>query len=167
MRYSRSFSLACLFCLGLRAFCQGPQVNSVTGAPNYVLYDFFFFRVMWLQDQADKVKAQGKDDSQVRHTIQHQAGLTGLQESTLNAIASDWRTNNASILSQIQTIAATGARGPTSPQLQALHSQRQQLVLDHLSQLQTAYGPGSFYMLDLFVRRTTSMSGPGVTPAGK
>jgi len=32
MRYSiRSVSLVCALCFGLRAFCQIPQVNSVTG----------------------------------------------------------------------------------------------------------------------------------------
>jgi hypothetical protein len=164
MRYNKSIALIGVLCFGLRALCQ---VNSVTGAPDYVLYDFFFTRVMWLQDQASKAQSQGKDGSQFSTMIQQQAGLTTQQASTLVAIASDWRTNNAAILGQIQSLAATGARGATSPQLQALHAQRQQLVLGHLSQLQTALGPGPFYLLDLFVRRTTIMSGPGVTPAGK
>jgi hypothetical protein len=130
------------------------------------LYDFFFTRVMWLQDQADKIKGQGNDDSQIRHLIQRQAGLTSQQESTMNTIAADWRTNNASILSQMRALAASGAHASTSPALQALITQRQQLVLDHLGQFQTAYGPGAFYVLDLFVRRTVQVTGPGVTPAG-
>jgi hypothetical protein len=138
-----------------------PPVNSVTGVPTYVLYNFFFFRVMGLQDQADRVKAKGQDDSAVRHLLQKQAGLTTQQEAQLNSIASDWGTKDASVLGQIQTMAASG--GSASPQFQALRSQRQQLLLDHLSQLQTTYGPGSFYLLDLYVKRNSNISGPGVT----
>ena len=51
----------------------------------------------------------------------------------------------------------------SSPPFQALRSQSEQLLLDHLSQLQTAYGPGNFNQLDLFVKRTGNISGPGVT----
>jgi hypothetical protein len=112
------------------------------------------------------MQAQGKDGSQLSAMIQQQAGLTSQQASALVSIASDWRTNDAAIRAQIGTIAATGARVATSPQLQALEAQSQQLVLGHLSQLQTALGPGAFYVLDLYVRRTSNISGPGVTPAG-
>ena len=163
---SRVVPAVLLIALSFPAFCRTSGVNSVTGVPNDVLYHFFFNRVMWLQDQADKMLAQGKGDGAFRDLIRQQAGLTSQQESALNAIAADWRTNDAAILRQIQALAATGARGPTSPQLQALHSQRQQLVLSHLSQLQTAFGAVSFYLLDLFVHRTVKVTGPGVTPAG-
>jgi hypothetical protein len=158
---SRVIAVVLLAVLGIPAVCQTPPVNSVSGVPTYVLYNFFFFRVMFLQDQADKLAASGQNDSSIRHLIQRQAGLTAQQESQLNSIASDWRSNDAVILKQIQTIAASA--GPSSPQFQALRSQRQQLLLGHLSQLQTAYGPGSFYLLDLYVKRTSNISGPGVT----
>lgn len=153
-----------LFCGS--ALCQS-QVNSVSGVPTYILYHFFFNRVVFLQNEADKLKAQGLNDSDFRHLIQQQAGLTGQQESMLDAIASDWRTNNSALLAEISALAAAGQSGPTSPQLQALHSQLRQIVLDHLAQLQTGFGPGSFYLLDLYVKRTSSISGPGVTPASK
>ncbi|MGA3095108.1 MAG: hypothetical protein ABSF25_01535 [Bryobacteraceae bacterium] len=167
MRHSTvSVSSVCVLCLGLRAFCQIPQVNSITGVPDYVLYHFFFNRVMWLQDQADKKQSQGKDGDLPRNLIQQQAGLTNQQASALVAIASDWRVNEAAIRAQVGVIAAAGARLPASPQLQALQAQSHQLVLDHLGQLQTALGPGAFYVLDLYVRRTVNISGPGITPVG-
>jgi hypothetical protein len=121
---------------------------------------------MWLQDQADKMLSQGKDDSQVRNMIQRQAGLTSQQASALVATASDWRAKEAANHAQIRAIAVTGARLSTSPEWQALEAQSHQLILDHLSQLQTALGPGVFYVLDLYVRRTEHVSGPGITPPG-
>jgi hypothetical protein len=152
-----------LLASGVSALSQAPQVNSVTGVPNYVLYDFFFFRVAWLQDKANHLKGIGLDDGSMRHMIAQQAGLTSAQEIALDGIALDWRTQNAGLLSQIQGLAASGARSSTSPQLQNLRAQRRQLVLDHLTQLQTTFGPGAFYSLDLFVRRTVVVKGPGVT----
>jgi len=166
MRYSKLAPLVCVLCFGVRAFCQVVSVNSITGVPNDVLYRFFFFRVMWLQDQAGKAQAQGGDGSRVGNLIQKQTGLTSQQASALVAVASDWRTNDAAIHAQIVAIAATGARVATAPQLQALEAQGKQLVLGHLSQLQIALGPGAFYVLDLYVRRTSNISGPGVTRAG-
>jgi len=166
MRYSRLAPVVCVLCFGIRAFCQTAQVNSITGVPNDVLYHFFFNRVMWLQDQAGKMQSQGVDGSQLSAMIQRQAGLTSQQASALAAIASDWRTNDTANRAQIRAIAATGVRVSASPQLQALEARSQQLVLDHLNQLQTALGPGAFYVLDLYVRRTSNIKGPGVTPAG-
>jgi hypothetical protein len=166
MPYSKSLTSMFVLFFGFLAFCQTTQVNSVTGVPDYILYTFFFNRVMWLQDQAGKVQSQGQDPSQFSTQIEKQAGLTSQQASALVAIASDWRTKNAALLAQIRAAAATGAKLATSPQLQALQSQRHQLVLDHLTQLQTGLGPGAFYVLDLYVRRTTNVSGPGVTPPG-
>jgi hypothetical protein len=118
---------------------------------------------MWLQDQAGKAQSQGKDGSGLLHLIKNQAGLTNQEEATLNAVASDWRTGDASIQSQVQTAAAARTPGNPSPSLQSLASQRRQLVLDHLTQLQAALGPGPSYLLDLFVRRTVIISGPGIT----
>jgi hypothetical protein len=168
---SRATVATLLAAFVIPAVCQvapGPppsNVNSVTGVPTYVLYRFFFFKVMYLQDLADKQKAKGQDDSFYRHWLQRQAGLTTQQETQLNAIASDWRTNDAAILGQIQQMAAAG--GAASPQFQTLRNQSEQLLLDHLSQLQTGFGPGSFYQLDLYVKRTSNISGPGVTNGGK
>jgi hypothetical protein len=153
------------FLVGRVALCQG-NVNSVSGVPTYVLYHFFFNRVVFLQNQADHLKAQGLDDSQIRHLIQQQAGLTSQQESLLNAIALDWRANNGSLLAQIRTLVAAGQKGPSSPQLQALHALVRQTVLTHVGQLQAGLGGGSFYLLDLYVKRTSNISGPGVTTPG-
>lgn len=147
------------------AICQ-EQVNSVSGVPTDVLYHFFFTRVMFLQDQADKVKAQGLDDSTLRHLVLREANLTTQQESALNAIASDWRAQNALLLKSITVLASAGQRGATSPQLQALHAASSHLVLDHLNQLQVAFGAGNFCLLDLYVKRTTKVWGHGIAPSG-
>jgi hypothetical protein len=165
MHYYRKVSLICVLCVGIRAFCQTPHINAVSGVPTEVLYHFFFQQVMFLQDQAGKLQAQGKDGSRLGNLIQKQAGLTSQQASTLVAIASDWRTGEAAIHAQIRQVAATGARLSASPQWQALEDQSRQSLLSHLSQLQTALGPGASYVLDLYVRRTSNVSGPGVTPA--
>ena len=83
---SRVVPAVLLIALSFPAFCRTSGVNSVTGVPNDVLYHFFFNRVMWLQDQADKMLAQGKGDGAFRDLIRQQAGLTSQQESALNAI---------------------------------------------------------------------------------
>jgi hypothetical protein len=148
---------------GLSPVAVLAQVNSVTGVPTDVLYRFFFFRVMWLQDKADSLKAQGMNDSHLRHLLAQQAGLTTQQESQLIAIASDWRTADVTLRSQIQTLASSGAAALNSPQLKTLHLQQQQLVITHLAQVQAAFGPGAFYLLDLFVHRNINVRGPGVS----
>ena len=88
---SRVVPAVLLIALSFPAFCRTSGVNSVTGVPNDVLYHFFFNRVMWLQDQADKMLAQGKGDGAFRDLIRQQAGLTSQQESALNAISGKFR----------------------------------------------------------------------------
>jgi hypothetical protein len=163
--FSRLIAILCLLLCCSSAPCQS-NVNSVTGVPTHVLYHFFFNRVVFLQNQADALRAQGMDDGQLRHLIQQQAGLTSQQESLLNALALDWQTNNNALLAQIRALAAASQKESASPRLQALHAQLRQIVLDHLSQLQTGLGGGNFYLLDLYVKWTSKISGPGVMRTG-
>jgi len=48
----------------------------LTNVPDFVLYDHFLFRVVWLENQANTLKAQGKDDTFMRSWMQTNAGLT-------------------------------------------------------------------------------------------
>ena len=137
--------------------CQGPQVNKVTGVPDHILYNSFFFRVAWLADRADQLASQGKKDAFIRTAIRRQARLTNEEDAALTAIALDWRTQDAAVASTQRLLLKSGVQAGLSQQLQGLASQRQQLVLDHISQLQAALGPAQFFLLDLFVRRNSTV----------
>jgi hypothetical protein len=122
---------AFLIVLSLPAYCQSPPANTLTNVPDFVLYDHFLFRVVWLENQANSLKAQGKDDTFMRSWMQTKAGLTSQETASLKAIAADCRNTTSAIVGSIQTLAAAGTSLAASPQAQSLVSQQRQAVLDH------------------------------------
>jgi hypothetical protein len=146
--------------LGLPALCQQPRTTPPTPVPDYIIYDAFFYRVKWLSDLADKYGSQGRAASAVhlRSLVQMQAGLTAQEDAVLKAIAADWRAGDAGIVSAGRALAKAGAAA-NAAQLQALALQRQQLVTNHVSQLQAAMGTARFQRLDSFVRATSTVKG--------
>jgi len=160
---SKKTLLMLLVLLGVSAapaFCQGSQVNSVTGVPDSVIYKLFFRVVLWYDGQAG-----GLGPAAMRSVIQQQAGLTAAEAASLVSVAKDWRSSDSSIEASIQALAATGAPA-NSAQGQGLAAQAGQNVLDHVAQLQGAFGPARFSLLDLYVRRKMQIAGPGATFAG-
>jgi hypothetical protein len=141
--------------LAVPAFCQSTQVNAVTGVPDDVLYRVFFLRVLWYDGQAG-----GLGPPAMRLVIQQRTGLTSQQAASLTSIAKDWKSTDSGLRSSLYSLVAAGTSA-ASPQAQSLAGQAQRNLLDHLAQLQTAFGPASFYLLDLFVRRTTNITVPG------
>ena len=143
---------AFLIVLSLPAYCQSPPANTLTNVPDFVLYDHFLFRVVWLENQANSLKAQGKDDRFMRSWMQTKAGLSDQEIASLKAIAADCRNTTSAIVGSIQTLAAAGTSLAASPQAQSLVSQQRQAVLDHIGRLRTAFGPVRFGVLDAYVR---------------
>jgi hypothetical protein len=152
--------------LGFPALCQKPQTTQATKVPDYVLYDAFFFRVKWLNDLADKYSSRGKPASadHFRSLLQKKAGLTAQEGAALKAIAADWRAGDSGIVSAGRALVKAGAAA-NDLRLQALASQRQQLVASHVSQLQAAMGSARFQKLDSFVRVSSTVKGGAAAPA--
>ena len=161
---SRLLAAAFVAALSLPAYCQSPPAIQLTAVPDYVLYDHFLSRVMWLESQADNLKAHGKDDSFLRSWMKRNAGLTNQEEAKLKAIAADCHSKTAANAGAVQALAATGATAANS-QVQALLGEQQQTVLSHVGQLQAAFGPTRYAVLDNFVRQTVRiLVGPTAPP---
>jgi hypothetical protein len=163
LMHSRVRVVALLAGLASAAFCQGPEVKPMAQVPDYAMYDAFFFRVMALDQQADKLAAQGKDGSFTRSTVQRQASLTIQEESALKAIAADWSAKSLALAKAAQEARAAG----NSQQAQDVQEQRKQMTADHISQIQSAFGPARFRHLDGYVHATSTVRGFVVTPPSK
>jgi hypothetical protein len=163
---ARILVAAFLAALSLPAYCQTPSTNQVTAVPDYVLYDHFLFRVVWLENQANALKAKGKSDTFLRSWMRVNAGLTAQEESNLKAIATDCEAKTSATLSSAKALASTAAGPAGAQQFQALLSQRQQTVADHVGQLQTAFGPSRYVVLDTFIRQTVKFGTNAAIPPG-
>ncbi len=153
---SRILAIAALLGAGL------PAPSQAQGQPAYpdsrlLVYDALFFRVMWLEGQANKLDSQGKNGAFMRSAISQQAGLTTQEEASLKAIAADWRGKESAIETASKALIAAGARGPTSAPLQNLAQQRKQMIADHINQLQAALGPARFAVLDGYATSTANV----------
>jgi hypothetical protein len=95
-----------------------------------------------------------------------QATLTAGEESNLNSIAADSQTTTSAIISSINALVSSGANPVTSQQVQALLSQRQQTVLNHMGQLQRAFGPAPYAALDTYIRQSVQFGANAPIPAG-
>lgn len=141
----------------LPAHCQPQAARPLPEIPLYAFYDSFFTRVAWLDDLADTFLASGRDDSGPRHQVRREAGLSADAEAALVRAAKNWRTANESLLKALRS--ATGSSttlGPT-PGTIALQNQRQQQVLAFVAQVQSTLGPATFKLLDVYVRRTSTI----------
>src|ERR1035437_10334242 len=128
--------------------------------PQVVLYQFFFFRASWLQDQAAKLAASGQDGTGLSSFIQREARLTPQEAASLTAITTDWSEKDSAILGSIRALAAA-APGTSTPQLRQLAAQRLQNVVIHVNLLQSALGSTRFPVLDYYVHSTVKLnSGP-------
>jgi hypothetical protein len=154
--------------LGIPALCQKPQPTPATPVPDYILYDAFFYRVKWLGDLADKYTSRGKPASanHFRSLLRKQAGLTAQEDAALKAVVAGWRTGDVGIVTAGQALVKAGAVA-NDARLQALANQRQQLVANHVSQLQAAMKSARFQRLDSFVRASSTVKGAAAAPAPK
>jgi hypothetical protein len=146
---SRILTAALLIGLGLPAFSQG-QTPANYSDLQLRTYNAFFFRVTWLEAQADKLVSQGKKDSYMRSLVRNQVGLTAQEEAALKAVAADWKVRKTGIVSAAQALVAAGAKTSTSPALLGLRNQRDQMIAAHIDQVKTAFGPARFQTLDSF-----------------
>ena len=160
--FSRVAAIALLAGLWAPAFGQSLNPTQYTDV-QLQMYDAFFFRVTWLEEQANKLAAQGKDPGFARSIIQKEAGLTAQEATALKAIAADWKAQKAPIAAAANAMMAAGASAGTSAPLLALRNQRDQMVAAHIDQTRAAFGTSRFPALDSYVKTAPAVSGG---PAG-
>jgi hypothetical protein len=165
--FSRVLLVSFLALSGVSAFCQEPQVAPLVQVPYFALYDDFFFYVTWLEDVANRKTAQGKDGAGYRSLVRQRAGLTDGEEATLKALAADWRRKNDALTSAVRALRAAGALDTTTQAQQARAKQYEGNALDHVAQLQAAFGHVRFKLLDVFVRRSAATHAPRGAPPPK
>lgn len=146
--------------LGAPSFSQDAAVRPRPPVPYHIVYDSFFFRVLGFEKQADEYAAQGKDDSGLRSQIRRQAGLTAVEDAILKNVARDYGVKNEVLLETMKTLAKGGMRPDQSLELRELLGQREKNVLDHVAQLRSALGPAQFKLLDMYVRRSSTVRPP-------
>jgi hypothetical protein len=167
MPYSRILVTVLLAAFAFPAICQKPQFEDIKQIPDFVIYDSFFYRVAWLDNHANSLSAQGKNDTSTRSAIRMQANLTSTEEAALKAIAADLRVKDDGIVSATRALVAAGAQSGNPQQLQDLRNQRQQTITDHIAQLRAALGTTRFWELDAFIRRTSTVRRFAVMPPSR
>jgi len=149
----------------LPVFCQQATVQPLPAVPDWLIYREFLYRVTWLDALADRFAAQGQDDSGPRGLIARQARLTPQQAASLITIAKAWRAQNDAALAAGQSLVKAGLQTVQAAQLQSLHDQLQQAPLDYIAQVQTAFGPAAFKLLDVYIRSNSTVRlGSGQAP---
>jgi hypothetical protein len=106
---------------------------------------------------ADKIDAKGGNGGWARSQIATKAHLTNQEQQTLNAVAADYRTKNDTILASIIALAAKGVSASNAQQVRDLQNQRKQNALDHIAQLQTAFGNVHFHQFLGYARGTSGL----------
>jgi len=164
--FYRPVVAAWLMVFGLSAYSQSLTVAQSTPVPDYVLYDRFLYRATWFEVQANSLKAQGKDDKFMRSWMRLHGGLSIQEESTLKAVAADCEAATSAAMSSAKALVASGANPTVSSQVQFLLGQRQQAVVNHMGQLQTAFGATRYAVLTAFAHQIVRFgAGPSI-PAG-
>lgn len=142
------------------------SVSGVTAPPHpswmtdTVVFTFFFKHVTVTESHADELTAKGKDDSSERHLFKTLAHLPDQEEALLKTTAADTETamtafmaNANSVMRGLKQQYPTKASLPPAAvqQLQALDSQKQQLVQTHMAALQAGMTPSRFQQVYNFV----------------
>jgi hypothetical protein len=118
--------------------CQAPTPGSEEGN-RLMAYESFFFRVAFMEDQASRLRAQGKQ-TQLGSSIRSAYSLTAEQYSQLAAIAVDWKAKWTAINDKAGPLLAQGLRRSSSRSLNDLMEERVRMTMSHADQLQSALG---------------------------
>lgn len=165
---------ACFIFLGLAARVFGQAVAPATPPQVYypgqvhdppvvtAAFRAFFVEIMAVESLADKLKAQGKDDSTTRTAIQKAAKLTDSEASLLKAVAGqcnpDYDAEAArgrqvvtSLRQQYPGTTSVTAPSAVTQQLSALAAQRSAVISGCMQQLGAGMGSGRFGILRTYV----------------
>jgi hypothetical protein len=173
--------LALVACLGLGAYAQTtapaappaqPPAQAQPQVPEEVMtmgiYTSLLSRMAANERLSDRVEAANKDPQhQTRKWLQIQTGLTDQEFTLVRSILLDGISSTKALKSQQDDIASKsktdngGVVKLTVEQkksILALHQQREQMVLDHVKQIETALGPSRFQQFDTALRKSIGSS---------
>ena len=139
------------------SFCQAPM--SSAPVPDYVVYDVFLTRVLWLDQVGAQIAAEGHDSSAASATIRRQAGLSPGEEATLKRVAAKWHEQTDAFAKEARALSGAGT-APDVSALQELQSRRKRAVLDLVDELRLRLGGARFARLDAYIRTATRVSSP-------
>ena len=142
---------------------QSLQVIPMSRIPDHAIYDAFFFRVHWLDQQADGLTAKGRDGNVVRSRIRRQAVLNTQEETALKGIVADWFAAKSALVKAERAARASGS----TEQVRQLLEQRKQNSINHVQQLRSAFGTFRFQLFDSFVRATSTVKGYWFSPQSR
>jgi hypothetical protein len=124
-----------------RSFGQTTAQPPAAPIPDYTLFRFFFLHVVEVQNAADALKAQGKEDVATRTLVRRSAHLTNQEDALLESVAADCTSAYA---------AESKSGFAPSPVPGVL----QQIVTNCIAALQSGMGQARFQMLYNFVTAT-------------
>lgn len=183
-----TLKLALAACLVLGAYAQTPQTSQTPApsapqaspAPPQVsaeamtqaIYTSLLRRMEVNEQLSDRVEAKNGDPRHLtRKWLQLQTGLTDEEFAKVRKILLDGiAVNNAKraeAKDAFDKARKDNGAGPTGPftltaeqkkTIGALHTQREQLVLDHVKQIEAALGPERFQQFDTALRKSIGSS---------
>jgi hypothetical protein len=174
-----TLKLALVACLGLGAYTQtpapaAPQVSAQSMA--IAIYSALLSQMAGNERLSDRVEAANHDPKHItRKWLQLQTGLTDLEFTQVRAILLDGIAQTKALKAQVDDIAAQsrlsngGVQKLTLDQHNAvvkLNMQRQQMVLDHINQIEMALGTTRFQEFDAALRKSIG-AGVKVIPQKK
>lgn len=132
----------------------GQPASPAQAAPpltDATVFHFFFIHVMQLERAADRLHAQGKDDTYMRRKLASDAALTGAEATLVKNVASACIANyNATAQGGRGALQATRGQPPTPAvlqQIQAIETQLNQVTTSCIETLQSGMPSYRFQML--------------------
>jgi hypothetical protein len=172
---NRLASRATLLLLFLLALAMPHRTHSQTAAapatgapqalPQRTVYAQLFKLVAYLDSQADAADQHGQDSHKIRSYFQLRAALTPAEAALLKSTAHDALTAVGAVNQQMKTLVVIYrqqfSRGkwpkgtplpPVPTEMQTLQAAKDNIVLNHVAALQTAFGAARFQNLDSYVQ---------------
>jgi hypothetical protein len=125
--------------------------------PDYVPYEILFRRIVELDARADQLDAQGKTAAAAsqRTQMQRAIGLSDQEGAMLRHIAAE---NNAELKENAEKIKAAKLEASRAPEVADLLDDQEEIVRDHMGQLQTGLGDEACRKIDAYVKRMAKSS---------
>jgi hypothetical protein len=151
----------------------GQTTTPLYPAPETTGFRFFFVQVMAMESLADRVKAQGKDDTATRAAVQRAAQLTDQEAALLKQVAQQCNADYAAetargtsavnnLRTQAQNASVTAAA--VSQQISALEAQRASVIGACMQALETGMGFTRFLVLRGYVGAKVAVKHVDVVP---
>jgi hypothetical protein len=167
----RLTNLLCLFSVllllqvgaSITSYAQSPSTEAVV--PEFVVYEFYFHRIVYFDDFANKKEQEGKDGNSARAVVKNELGISDAQRAVFTRICKQSLQDVASLDAKAAAIIqAAHARYPNGkllskeqvPQVPAelaqLQETRELVFKNAKAQLMNYFGTASFPNIDSRVK---------------